>query len=75
MSKCETIFSKNIFISFETSILIFINKYLVVFLHLLIITKIELYMILSRLLEDKSMIKFMKISFQDTLNINKKFNF
>ena len=75
MSKCKTIFSKNIFVSFETSILMLINKYLIIFIHLWIITKIELYTTLSLFLEDKSIMKFMKISFQDTSDINKKFNF
>ena len=61
ISKCKTIFSKNTFISFKTSILMFIDKYLIIFVHLSIIMKIELYTTLSRLLEDKSMMKFMKI--------------
>ena len=75
MSKYETIFSKNTFVSFETSILMFTDKYLIIFIHLSIIMKIKSYTTLSRLLENKSMMKFMKISFQDTSSINKKLNF
>ena len=74
MLKYRTIFSKNTFVNFETSILMFIDKYSIIFIHLSIIIRIELYMILSRLLENKSMMKFMKISFKDILDINKKFN-
>ena len=75
MLKRKTISSKNTFVSFETSILMLTNKYLIIFVHLSIITKIKLYTILSRLLKDKSIMKFMKISFQDTSNINKKLSF
>ena len=75
MLKYKTIFLKNIFISFETLTLMLTDKYLIIFVHLSIITKIELYITLSRLLENKSMMKFMKISFQDTSDINKKLSF
>ena len=75
MSKYKMSFSKNTFVSFETSILMLINKYLIIFIYLLIITRIELYTILLRLLKDKSIMKFMKISFQDTSSINKKLSF
>ena len=75
MSKCKTISLKNTFVSFKTLILMLINRYLIILIYLSIITRIELYTTLSRLLEDKLMIKFMKISFQDTSDINKKFNF
>ena len=75
MFKYKTISSKNTFVNFVTSILMIIDKYLIIFIHLLTITRIKLYMILSRLLDDKSMTKFIKISFQDTSDINKKLNF
>ena len=75
ISKYKTIFLKNIFVNSATSILMIINKYLIIFVHLSTITKIKLYMILSRLFDDKSMTKFIKIFFQNTLNINKEFNF
>ena len=75
MSKCKTIFSKNIFVSFEISILTFINKNLIIFVHSSTITRIELYITLSRLRKNKSMMKFIEISFQDTSDINKKFSF
>ena len=72
MSKCKRIFSKNTFLSFKTSILMFTDKYLIIFVHLSIITRIKLYTILSRLLKNKSMMKFMKISFQNISDISKK---
>ena len=75
ISKCRTIFSKNTFVSFETLILMLIKKYLIIFVYLLIITKIELYTTLLRLLKDKSMMKFIKFLFQDISDINKKFNY
>ena len=75
MLKYKTIFSKNTFVSFETLILMFTDKYLIFFIHLLIITRMKLYTTLSRLLKVKSIMKFMKISFFNTSNINKKFNF
>ena len=75
MSKCKTIFSKNTFVNFATSILMIIDKYLIIFIHLSTITRIKLYIILSRLLDDKSMTKFIKISFQDTSDINKELSF
>ena len=72
MLKYKIIFSKNTFISFETLILILIDKYLIIFIHLSIITKIKSYTTLSRLFESKLIMKFIKISFQDILDINKK---
>ena len=75
MLKCKTIYLKNTFINFETLILMLIDKYLIIFVHLSIITRIELYTILSRLLKNKLIMKFMKISFQDTSGIDKKFSF
>ena len=73
--QCKTIFSKNTFVSFETLILMLTDKYLIIFVHLLTITRIKLYTTLSRLFEDKSIMKFMKISFQNTSNIDKKLSF
>ena len=73
--KRKTIFSKNSFINFATSILIIINKYLIIFVHLSIIIRIALYITFSRLLDDKLIIKFIKISFQNTLSTDKEFSF
>ena len=72
--KYKTFFLKNSFVSFATLILMIIDKYLIIFIHLSTITKIALYKIFLRLLENKSIIKFMKISFHNTLNINKEFS-
>ena len=44
--KDKIIFSKNIFISFEISILMSINNYLIIFVYLSTITKIKSYTIL-----------------------------
>ena len=74
MSKRKTIFLKNSFVNFATSILMIIDKYLVIFMHLLTITKIMSYTISSRLLDDKSIIKFIKISFQNISGTDKKLN-
>ena len=52
-----------------------IDKYLIIFVHLSTITRIELYTILSRLLDGKSMMKFIEIFFQNTSDIDKEFNF
>ena len=75
ISKCKTTFSKKNFISFAILILIIIDKYLIIFLHLSIIMKIALYMMFSRLLNNKLIMKFIKISFHDTSDTNKKLNF
>ena len=74
MPKYKTIFSKNSFVSFAASILMIINNYLIIFIHLLIITRITLYMTLLRLLDDKLIIKFIKIAFHDTLDTDKEFS-
>ena len=74
ISKYKTIFSKNNLVNFATSILIIIDKYLIIFVHLSTITKIMSYMTFSRLLDDKSIIKFINISFHDTLGTDKEFN-
>ena len=58
--KRKTIFSKNSFVNFATSILMSINRCLIIFMHLLIITKIVLYINSSRLLDDKSIMKLIK---------------
>ena len=52
------IFLKNIFVNLATSILMIINKYLVICIYLSIITKVKSYMILLRLLDGKLMTKF-----------------
>ena len=75
ISKCETIFLKNSFVNFATSILMIIDKYLIIFVHLSTIMKILFYTMFSRLLDVKSIIKFIKISFHDISGTNKKFNF
>ena len=75
MSKYKTIFSKNTFVDFATSILMIINKYLIIFVPLLIIIRIILYITLSRLFNGKSITKFIKISFQNTSHINKELSF
>ena len=74
MSKHKTIFSKNNFVNFATSILMIIDNYLIIFVHLSTITKITLYMMLSRFLSDKSIIEFIKKVFYDTSGINKELN-
>ena len=71
MSKHKIIFSKNNFVSFAASILMIIDRYLIIFMHLSIITKIALYIILSRLFDDKSIMKFIKVFFM-TLQIQTK---
>ena len=75
MSKYKTILLKNIFVNFKILILMLIDRYLIIFIYLSTITKIKLYTTLLRLLKDKSIIKFMKISFHNILNINKRFSF
>ena len=75
MLKCKTIFSKNTFVSFKTLIQMFVNKYLIIFVYLSIIIRIELYMTLSRLFKDKLIMKFIKYFFQNTSDIDKKLNF
>ena len=75
MSKRKTIYSKNNFINFATSILMIIDKYLIIFIHLSTIIRIALYRTSSRLLNDKSIIKFIKFFFHDTSSTDKEFNF
>ena len=75
MSKHKTIFLKDNFINFATSILMIIDKYLIIFMHLSIITKIALYTTFLRLLDNKSIMKFIKISFHDTSDTDKEFSF
>ena len=75
MSKRKTISSKNNFINFATSILMIIDKYLIIFEHLSSIIKITLYIRFSRLLNDKSIIKFGKQNFYDISNTDKEFSF
>ena len=60
MLKHKTIFLKNSFVNFATSILMIIDKYFIIFGHLLTITKAALYITFSRLLDDKSIMKFIK---------------
>ena len=60
MSKRKTISLKNIFVNFATLILMIIDRYLIIFMHLSIITRIASYTISSRLLDDKSIMKFIK---------------
>ena len=73
--KRKTIFLKNNFVSFAASILMIIDKYLILFVHLLTITRIALYTNLSRLLNDKSIMKFIKKNFQNISDTDKEFNF
>ena len=75
ISKRKTIFLKNSFVSFAASILIIIDKYLIIFVHLSTMTKIVLYITFSRLLDDKSIIKFIKIFFYDISGTNKELDF
>ena len=64
MLNYKIIFLKKTFVSFAILILIIIDKYLIIFVYLSIITEIKLYIILLRLLDDKSMIKFIKKFFK-----------
>ena len=75
MLNCKTIFLKNNFVSFATSILMIINKYLIIFMHLLIITRIILYTTSLHLFNNKSKIKFIKKKFHDTSDTDKEFSF
>ena len=72
--KHKTIFLKNSFVNFMTLSLMIIDKYFVIFVHLLTIMKIASYMMLSRLLDNKSIMKFIKISSHDASDTNKEFN-
>jgi len=71
VSKRKTILSKNTFVSFIISILVITNIYLIIFVQQSTITKIELYTILRRLLNNKSITKFIIIFFYNFFATNK----
>ena len=75
MSKRKTISLKNKFINFATSILMIIDKYLIIVVHLSTIMKIASYTTSSRLLDNESIIKFIKNFLHDTSDTGKEFNF
>ncbi len=74
VSKRKTILSKNTFASFAILILIVIDIYLIIFVQQSTITKIELYTILRRLLDDKSVTKFIVIFFYSFFATDKNRN-
>ena len=74
MSKRKTIHSKNNFVNFATSILMITDRYLIIFMHLLTITRIALYITFSRLLDGKSIMKFIEITFHNTSGTDKELN-
>ncbi len=74
VSKRKTILSKNIFASFAILILIITNIYLIIFVQQLTITKIELYITLGRLFNNKLVTKFIIIFFYNFFVTNKNRN-
>jgi len=74
VSKRKTILSKNIFASFAILILIITNIYLIIFVQQLTITKIELYITLRRLFNNKLVTKFIIIFFYNFFVTNKNRN-